>query len=1057
VSLLFNGKAGIPEEKPSETCPGYGVGKIFNRSYKMLVRIRNCLLVFSCACAVPVTATSPLLQDYHHASWTAETGLGAVFDIQQSPDGYLWLTTTNGVYRFDGVRFQTMDEVSGGAIRNQDLDSIFVTRNGDIWLSTRAQGLIRWRNGVVTPFRDRRCTPGLKTDAIKEAPDGSLWIQSSARLAHFREGSCEPVPKAPANPSGFPAAILVDSRGTLWVKMVRDLYLLRADSSTFEHVPSGSTSRAAFTFLREAPDKSIWLSDEAGLRMVAGSNGVAVPSVNDLPTLPISRRIGNFIFVPDGTLWAATSRGVERFDGTRIIRAKGVIGAGEGAAFTPVQGLSSDVALKIIRDQEGTIWVGTSSGLDQLRENVLSSLPRPRSLAFQMAVAADSSAVWIGSRALPLSRITADGALTTFPQTGIIFALRRDFRGDIWSGGVAKQAKLWRFSGAKLTPVRYPHDNTEVPAAIAVDRMGGLWVSTFAPNIYHRTGDQWTLENDRLGRKPGVIGTMAEDGHGNVWFAFSNKVVKWDGSGFDRYSFPDGALNISVTTLTVRREHVWLAGLGGIVLFQNGSFRKLLFKDAGPGRVTGIVETPSGDLWTNGFSGVTHVPAEEIERFLQDPQHAVTGEQLDAADGLPGLPSDRFPEPSLVESPGGRLWFATSKGVVWLDPDRLTSRRNRIAPPVHITSIRGAERDYLPSNPIALPPRTRNIRIEYTALSLAIPERVRFRYKLEGSDTQWQEAGTRRQAFYTSLSPGKYRFRVTASNNDGVWNDTGASWPLSIAPAFYETLWFQTLMVLVGIGLIWPLYRLRLRQITARADLRNAERLEERTRIARELHDTLLQSFHGSMFRMQAARDLLPHHPEEAGEALDGTIARTEQAIDEGRNAIQGLRSEAATASDITQLLRAMGHELAASQQGRHDPATFRLTVEGERQALSPLLQDEVYRIAREVLANAFQHACARQIEAEIKYDSRAFRLRIRDDGTGIDPRVLKQGKRLGHWGLPGIRERAEQIGARLDVWSEAGVGTEVQLAIPASLAYFKSDSAHGFTLFRKKRNTHAL
>jgi ligand-binding sensor domain-containing protein len=656
----------------------------------MSVRIRNCLLVFSCVCAVPVTATSPLLQDYHHASWTAERGLGAVFDIQQSPDGCLWLTTTNGVYRFDGVRFQTMDEVSGGAIRNQDLDSIFVTRNGDIWLSTRAQGLIRWRNGVATPFRDRRCTPGLKTDAIKEAPDGSLWIQSSARLAHFREGSCEPVPTAPANPSGFPAAILVDSRGTLWVKMVRDLYLLRADSSTFSHVPSGSTSRPAFTFLREAPDKSIWLSDESGLRMVAGSNGVAVPSVNDLPTLPISRRIGNFIFAPNGTLWAATSRGVERFDGTRIIRAKGVIGAGEGAAFTPAQGLSSDVALKIIRDQEGTIWVGTSSGLDQLRENVLSSLPRPPSVAFQMAVAADSSAVWIGSRALPLSRITADGALTTFPQTGIVFALRRDFRGDIWSGGVAKEAKLWRFSGAKLTPVRYPHDDTEVPAAIAVDRIGGLWVSTFAPNIYHRTGDQWTLENDRLGRKPGVIGTMAEDGQGNVWFAFSNKVVKWDGSWFDRYSFPDGALNSSVITLTVRRERVWLAGLGGIVLFRNGSFRKLLFKDAGlPGRVTGIGETPSGDLWTNGFSGVTHVPAEEIERFLHHPQYAVTGERLDAADGLPGLPSDRFPEPSLVESPGGRLWFATSKGVVWLDPDRLARRRNRIVPPVHITSIRG--------------------------------------------------------------------------------------------------------------------------------------------------------------------------------------------------------------------------------------------------------------------------------------------------------------------------------------------------------------------------------
>jgi signal transduction histidine kinase len=234
------------------------------------------------------------------------------------------------------------------------------------------------------------------------------------------------------------------------------------------------------------------------------------------------------------------------------------------------------------------------------------------------------------------------------------------------------------------------------------------------------------------------------------------------------------------------------------------------------------------------------------------------------------------------------------------------------------------------------------------------------------------------------------------------------------------------------------------------------ERVEERTRIARELHDTLLQSFHGSMFRMLAARSLLPLRPEKAAAALDGAIAGAEQAIAEGRNAIQDLRTEAATAFDITQSLKAMGQELATSPRGRGDPAMFRLTVEGERQALSPFLQDEVYRIAREALTNAFQHARARQIEAEIRYDARAFRLRIRDDGTGIDPQVLKQGKRAGHWGLPGIRERARQIGARLDVWSEAGVGTEIQLTVLAPVAYMKSNCARRFTLFRKKRTTHA-
>jgi signal transduction histidine kinase len=353
-------------------------------------------------------------------------------------------------------------------------------------------------------------------------------------------------------------------------------------------------------------------------------------------------------------------------------------------------------------------------------------------------------------------------------------------------------------------------------------------------------------------------------------------------------------------------------------------------------------------------------------------------------------------------------------------PNRLASQRNRITPPVHIEAIHGDGRHYLTARPVTLQPRTRNVQIEYTALNLAIPERVRFRYKLEGAEQQWQEAGTRRQALYNNLPPGAYRFRVMACNNDGVWNEAGTAYEFSIDPAFYQTRWFEAACAAAFLALLWGLYQYRLHQMARKFNIRLEERVNERTRIARELHDTLLQSFQGSMFRMQAALNLLPLRPEKAGEALDGAIARTEQAIAEGRNAIQDLRSEAATATDITQSLTTMGQELATSQQGGRDPSMFRLTVEGERQALFPFLQDEIYRIAREVLTNAFQHAGASQIKAEIRYDARAFRLRIRDDGTGIDPRVLKQGKRAGHWGLPGIRERAKQIGARLDFWGEA-------------------------------------
>jgi len=252
------------------------------------------------------------------------------------------------------------------------------------------------------------------------------------------------------------------------------------------------------------------------------------------------------------------------------------------------------------------------------------------------------------------------------------------------------------------------------------------------------------------------------------------------------------------------------------------------------------------------------------------------------------------------------------------------------------------------------------------------------------------------------------------------------------------------------------LYRLRLRQVSGRLRARLQERLDERERIARELHDTLLQSFHGLLFRFQAARNMLPRRPEDAIQALDGAIARAEQAIAEGRNAIQDLRSEPSAHSDLEHLLTAMGQELEGSQDANHDSASFSVTAEGKRQALSPILQDEVYRIARELLRNAFQHAQARQIEAEIRYDHAQLRLRIRDDGKGMDPKVLQEGGRAGHWGLPGIRERAKQIGARLDIWSEGGAGTEVELTVPASVAYAKSPDAGGIRLFRKKMGTRA-
>ena len=326
-----------------------------------------------------------------------------------------------------------------------------------------------------------------------------------------------------------------------------------------------------------------------------------------------------------------------------------------------------------------------------------------------------------------------------------------------------------------------------------------------------------------------------------------------------------------------------------------------------------------------------------------------------------------------------------------------------------------------------LPALIRDLQIDYTALSLVAPEKVRFRYKLEGWDRDWQDAGTRRQAFYTNLSPRKYHFQVMACNNSGVWNEAGETLDFSIAPTYYQTRWFQLSCVAAFMVLLSVLYRVRLRQVARQFNLRLEERVSERTRIARDLHDTLLQSFHGLLLRFQTASELFPTRPAEAKQTLDSAIEQAAQAITEGRDAVQGLRSSTVVTNDLALAINTLGEELAGGETNPN-AAEFHVGVEGTTRDLHPILRDEVYRIAGEALRNAFLHAEARRIEVEIRYDERQFRLRLRDDGKGIDSKLLNDDERPGHYGMRGMRERAKLLGGKLTVWSEVETGTEVEL-----------------------------
>jgi signal transduction histidine kinase len=400
----------------------------------------------------------------------------------------------------------------------------------------------------------------------------------------------------------------------------------------------------------------------------------------------------------------------------------------------------------------------------------------------------------------------------------------------------------------------------------------------------------------------------------------------------------------------------------------------------------------------------------------------------------------------VAKTTDGRLWFVSVTGVSVVDPSHLPF--NPLPPPVHVEQITADRKNYEATRaggvPVRLPPRIRDLQIDYTALSLAAPEKVRFRYKLEGRDHEWQDAGTRRQAFYSDLPPARYRFRVTASNDSGVWNEEGTFVDFSIAPAYYQTAWFRLLAVAALLAAVAAAYRLRLRQATQRVRLRMEARLEERERIARDLHDTLLQSVQGLILKFDAVAKRIPHG-DPARQAIDETLDRADEILAEGRDRVRSLRGTGAAPGDLPAAFERIARE--AAQGGA---TTFRSVVEGRVREMDAMVLEEAFSIGREALLNALTHSGALHVELEIAYDARQFRLRIRDDGRGIDPEILGQGGRADHWGLPGMRERARRMGATLEVWSRPGAGTEVELKVPAATAYRKTNAAAASSWFRR-------
>jgi signal transduction histidine kinase len=606
-----------------------------------------------------------------------------------------------------------------------------------------------------------------------------------------------------------------------------------------------------------------------------------------------------------------------------------------------------------------------------------------------------------------------------------ITATGRDRQGRLWLVG---PAGLWRREGAGWAEIPRPPGVGERWISGIVPYGDGLMVAFQRGGVQTWQDGQWS-PLALPGLPTPLEAAVAWAGEGTYWFGLKdNQVLRWTDGQVRRFGPAQGVDVGDVLHVYAGRSRLLIAGERGVAILWDGRFVSLTTEapEALAG-VSGIAETADGDLWLNGRKGAVHVRRDDLRSFLGDRDQPLKVEVLDILDGHPGGATAFWPQPSVVEAVDGRLWFAGTTGVAWLDPQR--SRRNAVAPVVRITGLRAHGAEYLAGAPVTLPKYTEMMELRFSSASLALPERVRFRYRLDGVDTRWRDAGVRREATYNSLGPGSYRFHVLAINSDGVEAPEEAVQDIVIPAAWYQTVLFRVLCVAAAIALIWALHRLRLRQAARRAREKMRTRMAERDRIARELHDTLLQGVQGLILRFEAHSAQLPTaHPVRA--AIDADLLMADGVLDESRRRVMALRGGAPAGSSLPRALEDIASQLARDYDGE-----FRLEIVGRERPLRAEVRDELRLIFGEALLNAFRHARAGRITMTWRFGWWRLKVELRDDGTGMPADLAATGKQ-GHMGLASMRERARTLGAAFRIESAPEQGTTVTLTMRASRAY---------------------
>ncbi len=936
------------------------------------------------------------ITQYVHDTWGKEQGMPQLSarSLVQSKDGYLWIATSAGLARFDGIRFTVYGPQNQSAFKSAWIHRFFKDREGNLWISTQAGDLIRYRNGEFTDFGSKF---GIKNPVLSIVQDatGMFWLSTDHEAGYIQNSRFVPI----KDKTGFQPKdhwpMYFDRTGQLWVESYR--------------WKEGQFQRPA-----DFPNvKVLSISEDSSGTLWFGTEGQGLISYRDGKFLPATNLKAQVVrpILEDRhhNLWVGTNNGLLR------------ISEGKVDSFNSQNGLSSDQVVSLLEDTEGNLWVGTQdAGLNRFRDGAITPFSVPEGLAQEspLCVYGDTNGViWVGT-SQGLSRYQ-DGKFTTYTTNdGLpgneILSLEEDHQGAIWIG---TSNGISRYQNGK-----FQNSTTKdgllsnIVLGMFADTNQVMWIGTVAGIGRYRNGQFETVYQPK-NRYPSSAITQTPDG--DVWVAvFGEGIRRFRGGQQISDSVSQGLSSKSVLALHADREGSLWAGTfdGGLNRYRDGKITQYttrvgLHHDS----VYSVLEDDRGNLWMSSNEGIFRVSKKELNDFADGKTKAIHSVVYGKSDGMRSVECNGGLHPVAWKSLDGKLWFITAKGVVRIDPNHLPVNRKPPILNLEELIVDGTQHISLEGKPgpISIQPGEGRLEFYYTGISLKAPEKVRFQYKLEGLDHDWIDVANRRIAYFTNISPGNYTFRVRAANADGIWNEADASVAFRLQPHFYQTWWFYALCGLAILSAVWQIQGYRLRRML------EMERL--RMRIATDLHDDIGTS----LTQISFLSELMQHQPEDLSrtDSLKRISESSREVIQSMSDIVWAVDPQKDKMGDLVLRMRKFANDLLSSKD---IPFRFQISSLDEKREIDPYTRRHIFLIFKESINNMVKHSGCTNAEISLQILGNELILAIQDNGKGLVSENGHDGR-----GLRSMKQRAKEIGANFEMITAPNAGTKILLRLP--------------------------